>query len=70
MSTLISVKGGRCNANCYNAKHEVCVCVCGGRNHGVGHDKAVENVRQMQEELFKKFSEIKLGNDVLQFKLF
>lgn len=70
MSTLISVKGGRCNARCYNAKHEKCVCVCGGRNHGVGHDKAVDNTRQIAEKLYKKFSEVKLGCDILQRRLF
>lgn len=70
MSTLISVKGGRCNANCYNAKHEKCVCVCQGQNHGVGLDRAVDNTRKMSGELFKKFSEVKLGNDVVQRRLF
>ena len=70
MSTLISVKGGRCNAGCYNAKHEKCVCVCQGRNHGIGLDRAVDNTREMTEELFKKFSEVKLSLDVVQRRLF
>lgn len=74
MSTLISVHSegcvGRCDAKCYNAKHDVCVCICGGRNHGVGHNRAVENTRQLTENLFKKFPEVKLGNDVLQRRLF
>ena len=29
-----------CGANCYNAKGDVCHCVCGGRNHGIGFEAA------------------------------
>jgi len=32
---------GRCDANCYNAKHPKCTCICGGRNHGIGRDAAL-----------------------------
>ena len=52
MTTLIAVyntKGcvGRCDANCYNAKHAKCTCICGGRNHSAGFERASENVGQM-----------------------
>jgi len=48
MTTLIAVYNssglvGRCDAKCYNAKHPVCTCICGGANHGQGLQKAVEN---------------------------
>jgi len=39
-----------CNAQCYDAKGEVCYCVCGGKNHGIGLEKAIENTKQMLEE--------------------
>ena len=36
----------RCDARCYNAKGPKCRCICGGRNHGVGLQKAIENTRE------------------------
>jgi len=41
-------KPSHCNSHCYNAKCEVCMCVCGGLNHGVGLQKAIENTIEMQ----------------------
>lgn len=41
---------GRCDARCYEAKHPRCDCICGGRNHGAGFNKALENTRAMFEE--------------------
>jgi hypothetical protein len=55
MSTLLAVYGaggeclGRCDASCYDAEGNVCLCICGGRNHGAGLVQATENVRQMIE---------------------
>jgi hypothetical protein len=38
---------GRCDAKCHNAQSPECDCICGGRLHGVGADRAVaENTRQ------------------------
>lgn len=37
----------RCDARCYNAHGGECDCICGGRNHGAGVDKALDNVREM-----------------------
>jgi len=37
----------RCDARCYNAKTGHCACICGGRNHGAGMQKALDNTRQM-----------------------
>lgn len=45
---------GRCDAKCYNAKHPRCVCICGGKNHGAGLSKAVDNTLEMAEEWIKK----------------
>jgi hypothetical protein len=34
-----------CTARCYDAvPGSNCACICGGRNHGKGLDKALENV--------------------------
>ena len=44
-----------CNAKCYNAKGQVCACICEGTNHGVGMKGAIENttemIRQIEVEL-------------------
>lgn len=37
----------RCDERCYNAKSGKCECICGGRNHGVGIEKALDNVQTM-----------------------
>lgn len=34
---------GRCDAKCYEAQSAECDCICGGRNHGAGLEKAREN---------------------------
>ena len=41
---------GRCDAACYDAEHEDCVCVCLGRNHRAGFEKAVANTRSYAQE--------------------
>lgn len=41
----------RCDARCYNAKGEKCTCICGGANHGVGLDKAVENSQKIARDI-------------------
>jgi hypothetical protein len=47
---------GRCDAKCYNAKEPGCTCVCGGRNHGAGLEKATDNTREMAEEWLERYS--------------
>lgn len=37
----------RCDQRCYGATHGKCACICGGRNHGAGIQKALANVREM-----------------------
>lgn len=57
MTTMITVGNSegsrRCDATCHDAKHDKCVCVCGGRNHGVGRQKALENTRQMAKAMLE-----------------
>ena len=52
MPTLIAVYDsdgcvGRCDAKCYEALEPECDCICGGRNHGVGHKRALENTAEL-----------------------
>jgi len=35
----------RCDARCYHGKSKACRCICGGKNHGAGLQKALNNVR-------------------------
>jgi hypothetical protein len=51
MTTILAVytsQGciGRCDANCYNAKHSKCKCICGSRNHSAGKARAMENAAE------------------------
>jgi hypothetical protein len=46
---------GRCDAKCYNADHPSCNCCCGGRNHGVGLPKAIENTNNYANEMIKEW---------------
>jgi hypothetical protein len=51
---------GRCDANCHNAKSATCDCICGGKNHGAGLQKAVENNRELiglTEDDLKRFAD-------------
>lgn len=47
---LIWSSHGRCDARCYEAEGGECDCICGGRNHGVGLKRAVENNRELFRE--------------------
>ena len=44
----------RRDAACYNAAGRYCKCCCGGRNHGVGLDQAVENTQRMFPEIIEE----------------
>ena len=64
MTTLISVHTsdgcvGRCDAKCHEATSPHCDCVCGGMNHGVGHDRAVENTRAHAAEMAEEYARCK-----------
>ncbi len=63
MATLLSYHSsggdsGRCDAKCYDATSAQCDCICGGRNHGVGEARAIEQTvaaaRSMLEEHSRK----------------
>lgn len=60
--TLIEVRGGdgslrgRCDSRCYNATTPDCDCVCGGRNHGKGLEKAAEQTHDMYEQWVEEYA--------------
>jgi len=41
----------RCDARCYNARKPTCRCICGGRNHGVGLQKAMEKIKETVDDI-------------------
>jgi hypothetical protein len=48
MATVLAAYGlsgrlRRCDARCHEAQGDVCRCVCGGANHGVGAAQAAAN---------------------------
>lgn len=51
MTILVSTDGRRCDEACYNAKRLGCHCICGGRNHGLGLQHALENQREYQDAI-------------------
>lgn len=83
MTTLIAVYNsdgcvGRCDAKCYDAQHDHCECICGGKNHGAGKQQAIENTREMAEGWLERYAtdhELKdyegmVGMNVVQKGLF
>ncbi|MCK4298970.1 MAG: hypothetical protein KAX80_05525 [Planctomycetes bacterium] len=64
MTTLITAYNksgciGRCDAKCYNAKGAVCRCICGGKNHGVGLQRAIANLGAIKIESYGKWLDSK-----------
>ena len=65
---LIEVRGsdgeliGRCDASCYGAIGEVCLCVCGGLSHGKGLLRALESVAGKLGEVVEVLREKNLGS--------
>lgn len=60
--TLISVHSGegcvgRCDSRCYNALGPVCVCCCGGANHGKGLQYALDNTSEQAQDLLEKWGD-------------
>lgn len=62
---------GRCDSKCYEAKDSGCSCICGGINHGVGLESAIENTRGNAENLEETHDHIDIpGNRPVQLNLF
>lgn len=68
---------GRCDVNCWGGDDARCECLCGGMNHGVGLDAAIEQTRRMVDEWIEEhrargiiFDGVVLGIPVLHDALF
>jgi hypothetical protein len=46
---------GRCDAGCHDATSSDCDCICGGRNHGAGLQRAMENTRELFQGWIKEY---------------
>jgi len=60
MTVLITVTDGNdrktsCDSRCHNAVSLQCRCCCGGMNHGVGREQAIENTSNMTDEQINAF---------------
>lgn len=60
MATLIAAYNSegctaRCDANCYNATGPHCQCICGGMNHGKGHNQAVQNTADHAQAMMEQW---------------
>jgi len=42
-----------CDAKCYNAHGKRCKCLCGGSNHGVGLNKAIDNLNLVAQKILE-----------------
>jgi hypothetical protein len=70
MATLITSGNSdgtrRCDARCYDAKASTCDCLCGGRNHGVGFQLALEQTRRAWEQWSEDWRAKHPGDVVLE----
>ena len=58
---------GRCDINCFGGDDSRCECVCGGLNHGVGIEQAVEQTRRMADEWIEAHREQGIIFDGVEF---
>jgi hypothetical protein len=56
---------GQCDAKCYMAIAPKCTCICGGKNHGAGFAKALDNTRKYCAKWLKKAKK-EHGDDCLK----
>ena len=41
----------RCDESCYDAKHVNCHCICGGANHGLGLQHALDHAQEVADKV-------------------
>ncbi|MCA9962374.1 MAG: hypothetical protein KC443_25240 [Anaerolineales bacterium] len=80
MTTLVSYhtsggEEGRCDAKCYDAISDNCTCICGGANHGVGLQRAMDNTRAFVATWIEAFAaqngatSVTVNEEVYQLRL-
>jgi hypothetical protein len=62
---------GRFDSKCYNVKDHGCSCICGGINHEIGLERAIENIRKNADALEDAHDHINIpGKRSVQLNLF
>ncbi len=66
MTTLIAIYTsdglvGRCDAKCYDAHLPDCDCICHGRNHGQGREKAIDTTRHLATQWIEEVTRHEAG---------
>lgn len=56
----------RCDGMCYHAKSDICTCICGGVNHGIGEEEALSNAEELAKELKEKCPDSTVETGVLK----
>lgn len=56
MTTVLAIYNsdgcvGRCDAKCHEASTSECDCICGGRNHGKGTERAIRITQDLVDPL-------------------
>ncbi len=73
MTTILTVGDSdgerRCDARCYSAKGPDCECCCGGRNHSIGLQAALEGNQEFVAELAGVGLKVVAGNVQLVLEL-
>lgn len=66
MATLIEIRTaagviGRCDAKCYDGAHDKCDCICGGANHGVGVNRAIQQTAAHAKQWVEEYRQAHPG---------
>lgn len=61
---------GRCDSKCHYAKGPKCNCICQGKNHGVGLEKAIENTQEIFNDLAEAHIDHTYIKPTVQLNLF
>lgn len=50
MTETVGGRTRRCDRRCYDGRGKRCRCICQGRNHGVGLQRALEQTRELASD--------------------
>lgn len=55
---------GRCDARCYNATHDHCECICGGKNHRKGLAVASAQTAEWAQSWLDAYKDAHPGQEI------
>ena len=58
--TILRLGKHKCDEKCYDAKHIGCNCICGGKNHGLGLQHALDTAQELVAELNSKVRQLNI----------